>query len=140
MGKIRRGLCKCYHCRKEWSRRRGSRFEKSRVPYQKVLLAIKLFELETSVRKASKQLGLPTIRHTHFIISLGRSSSPSLGKTNGSPVRLKLMKVTSEGGEKVNVVGELPTRSRYSGSWNVGGKYESMLLRMLRVTPSSILP
>ena len=58
IGKIRRGLCKCYHCRKEWSRRRGSRFEKSRVPYQKVLLAIKLFELETSVRKASKQLGL----------------------------------------------------------------------------------
>jgi transposase-like protein len=43
IGKIRRGLGKCYHCRKEWSRRRGSRFEKSRVPYQKVLLAIKLF-------------------------------------------------------------------------------------------------
>lgn len=58
IGKIRRGLYKCYHCRKEWSRRRGSRLEQSRVPFQKVLLAIKLFELETSVRKAAKQLGL----------------------------------------------------------------------------------
>lgn len=25
VGKIRRGLFKCYHCRNEWSRRRGSR-------------------------------------------------------------------------------------------------------------------
>ena len=58
VGKIRRGLYKCYHCRKEWSRRRGSRLERSRVPLQKVLLAIKLFELETSVRKASQQLEL----------------------------------------------------------------------------------
>lgn len=58
VGKIRRGLYKCYHCQKEWSRRRGSRLEDSRVPLQKVLLAIKLFELETSVRKASQQLEL----------------------------------------------------------------------------------
>ena len=58
IGKIRRGLFKCYHCRKEWSRRRGSRLERSRVPLQKVLLAVKLFELETSIRKASQQLEL----------------------------------------------------------------------------------
>lgn len=58
VGKIRRGLYKCYHSRKEWSRRRGSRLADSRVPLQKVLLAIKLFELETSVRKATQQLEL----------------------------------------------------------------------------------
>ena len=57
-GKIRRGLYKCYRCRKEWSRRRGSKLEQSRIPLQKVLLAIKLFELETSIRKSSQQLEL----------------------------------------------------------------------------------
>ena len=58
IGRVRRGKYKCYGCRKEWGPRRGSILEGLRVPLVRVLIAIKLFELDTSVREASHQLGL----------------------------------------------------------------------------------
>jgi len=58
IGRVRRGKYKCYGCRKEWGPRRGSIFEGLRVPLVRVLIAIKLFELDTSVREAAHQLGL----------------------------------------------------------------------------------
>lgn len=58
IGRIRRGKYKCYGCRKEWGPRRGSILEGLRVPLVRVLIAIKLFELDTSVREAAHQLSL----------------------------------------------------------------------------------
>jgi transposase len=58
IGRVRRGKYKCYGCRKEWGPRRGSILEGLRVPLVRVLIAIKLFELDTSVREAAHQLGL----------------------------------------------------------------------------------
>jgi len=58
IGRIQRGKFKCYECRKEWGPRRGSILEGLRVPLARVLIAIKLFELDTSVREAASQLDL----------------------------------------------------------------------------------
>lgn len=58
IGRIRRGKYKCYGCRKEWGPRRGSILEGLRVPLVRVLITIKLFELDTSVREAAHQLKL----------------------------------------------------------------------------------
>jgi transposase len=58
IGRVRRGKFKCYDCRKEWGPRRGSILEGLRVPLVRVLIAIKLFELDTSVREAAHQLDL----------------------------------------------------------------------------------
>lgn len=58
IGRVRRGKFKCYECRKEWGPRRGSILEGLRVPLVRVLIAIKLFELDTSVREAARQLDL----------------------------------------------------------------------------------
>lgn len=57
-GKVRRNLYKCYRCKREWSVRKGSILEKSKVSFSKFILALKLFELELPVLKASKELGL----------------------------------------------------------------------------------
>lgn len=58
IGRIRRYKFKCYNCRKEWGSRRGSVLEGLRVPLIRVLISIKLFELDTSVREAARQLDL----------------------------------------------------------------------------------
>ncbi len=58
LGRIRRGKYKCYDCRREWGIRRGSILSKTRIPLTRILLAIKFFELDTSVREAAKQLDL----------------------------------------------------------------------------------
>lgn len=58
IGRVRCGKYKCYGCRKEWGPRRGSILEGLRVPLVRVLIAIKRFELDTSVREAAHQLGL----------------------------------------------------------------------------------
>jgi len=58
IGRVRRSKFKCYDCRKEWGPRRGSILEGLRVPLVRVLLAIKLFELDTSVRESAGQLNL----------------------------------------------------------------------------------
>ncbi len=55
---VRRDKWKCYGCRNEWGVRRGSILEGLRLPLEKVLLAVKLFELEVSARQSAKQLGV----------------------------------------------------------------------------------
>lgn len=58
LGRVRRTKYKCYRCNKEWGVRRGSILEGLKIPFTKFLMAIKLFELDTSVRESAKQLGL----------------------------------------------------------------------------------
>jgi transposase len=58
IGRVRRGKYMCYGCRKEWGPRRGNILKGLRVPLVRVLIAIKLFELDTLVREAAHQLDL----------------------------------------------------------------------------------
>jgi len=57
-GRVRRGRFKCYGCRHEWSIRRDSMLEGLRTPFTRFLMAVKLFELDTSANAAKKQLGV----------------------------------------------------------------------------------
>jgi len=57
-GRVRRGRFKCYGCRREWSVRWGSMLEGLRTPFTRFLMAVKLFELDTSAHAAAKQLGV----------------------------------------------------------------------------------
>jgi transposase len=58
IGRVQRSKFKCYDCRREWDPRSGSILECLRVTMVHVLIAIKRFELDTSVREAAHQLGL----------------------------------------------------------------------------------
>jgi len=70
INRVRRAKYKCYSCNREWGVRRDSILEGLRVPFTKFLMAIKLFELDTSVREAAKQLGLAynTVYNIHSLI------------------------------------------------------------------------
>jgi len=70
INRVRRAKYKCYSCSREWGVRRDSILEGLRVPFTKFLMAIKLFELDTSVREAAKQLGLAynTVYNIHSLI------------------------------------------------------------------------
>ena len=57
-GKVRRNFYKCYLCKREWSVRKGSILERMKTPFNKFVLALKLFELEIPVLKACKELEL----------------------------------------------------------------------------------
>ena len=57
-GKVRRNFYKCYRCKREWSVRKGSVLERMKIPFNKFVLALKLFELEVPVLKACKELEL----------------------------------------------------------------------------------
>ena len=57
-GKVRRNFYKCYLCKREWSVRKGSILERMKIPFNKFVLALKLFELEIPVLKACKELEL----------------------------------------------------------------------------------
>ena len=59
IGRAGRGKYECYGCRKDLGPRQGSILEGLRVPLVRVLIAIDLFDLDTSVRGAAIQLGLP---------------------------------------------------------------------------------
>jgi transposase len=79
IGRVRRGKYKCYGCRKEWGPRRGSILEGLRVPLVRVLIAIKLFELDTSVREAAHQLGL-SYNTVYDLFDLFRQSIVSMDR------------------------------------------------------------
>lgn len=68
--RVRRFKYKCYSCNREWGIRRGSIIEGLSIPFTKFLIAITLFEIDTSVRDASKQLGLAynTVYNIHSLI------------------------------------------------------------------------
>jgi transposase len=70
IGRVRRFKFKCYRCNKEWGVRRGGILEGQKIPFTKFLMAIKLFELDTSVRESAKQLGLAynTVYHLYQIL------------------------------------------------------------------------
>ena len=57
-GRVRRNFYKCYQCKREWSIRKGSALEGLKIPFPKLVLALKLFELETPALRASKELEL----------------------------------------------------------------------------------
>ncbi len=56
VGFIRRCYYRCYSCGHEWSPRRGSILEKTRIKYGKLLMLVKLYDLGASAYKASKEL------------------------------------------------------------------------------------
>ncbi len=58
IGRVRRNMYKCYDCKREWSIRKGSILEKTKISFSKFIIALKLFELEVPVLRASKELGL----------------------------------------------------------------------------------
>ena len=58
IGRVRRNMYKCYDCKREWSTRKGSILEKTKISFSKFIIALKLFELEVPVLKASKEPGL----------------------------------------------------------------------------------
>ena len=58
ISRVRRGMYKCYKCKREWSIRKGSILEKTRISLSKFLIALKLFELEVPVLRAAKELKL----------------------------------------------------------------------------------
>jgi transposase len=53
---IRRRKYKCKGCRREWSIRKGSILDNFKIPFRKFLLSLKLFEMELSALRVSKQL------------------------------------------------------------------------------------
>jgi transposase len=74
LGRIRRPRFKCYGCRREWGVRKGSIFERSQVPISTLLLAAKVFELDTSTRETAISSVLRTTLSIVFITSFGRRS------------------------------------------------------------------
>ncbi len=70
-GKVRRNSFKCFKCKREWSVRKDSILENLKIPFIKFVLAIKLFELEVSVLKATKELNL-SYNTTHKVFMLIR--------------------------------------------------------------------
>jgi transposase len=57
LGRIRRGRCKCYGCKAEWSLRKNSILEGQSISYSKFLGLVKLFELEFTATQTSVELG-----------------------------------------------------------------------------------
>ncbi|GIU71984.1 MAG: DDE transposase [Candidatus Nitrosocaldaceae archaeon] len=69
--RVRGKKYKCYNCKYEWSIRKDSILYGLRIPFTKFIMALKLFELEIPVLKASKELGL-SYTTTHKIYQLIR--------------------------------------------------------------------
>ena len=53
--KIRRGKIKCYSCKKEWNRRKGSIIERSRLDYSIIIMIIKLYSMGLSIFMISNE-------------------------------------------------------------------------------------
>lgn len=70
INRVRRFKFKCYSDNREWGVRHDSILEGLRVPFTKFLIAIKLFELDTSVRESSKELGFAfnTVYNIHSLL------------------------------------------------------------------------
>jgi transposase len=87
IGQIRRGKLKRYGCRREWSIRRGSIFENMKVPFEKFVLALKLFEMELPGLQAAKQLGITRVTlmslYDFFREIIYRETLPKGDKCNG---------------------------------------------------------
>jgi len=130
IGRVRRFKYKCYHCNKEWGIRRGSIQEGLKIPFTKFLMAIKMFELDMSVRESAKQLGLSynTVYHLYQILR----HAIVITDTNHQSfsVRSRWMNPISVDEEKETGAVELPGRFRYSGSWNEEGRLRSKLFLM----------
>ncbi|GIU70913.1 MAG: hypothetical protein KatS3mg003_0392 [Candidatus Nitrosocaldaceae archaeon] len=71
IGRVKDNCYRCYRCKKEWSVRRDSILYGLRIQFTKFIGALKLFELEIPVLKASKELGL-AYRTTYKIYTIIR--------------------------------------------------------------------
>ena len=58
LGKISRGRIKCYKCKKEWHKRKGSFLESKQISFSKFIAFIKLYADEFGVNQLSKELEL----------------------------------------------------------------------------------
>lgn len=70
----------CYACRRKWSPRRGSLLEGLRLPPGKFLLALKLFELEVSARRAARELSLAYNTVHRLFLSGQQPGRPAFGR------------------------------------------------------------
>lgn len=62
LGKIRRGKIKCYNCKREWNRRKGSIIENNKISYTKYLLYLKLFSLNYLQIELASELNISRIK------------------------------------------------------------------------------
>lgn len=62
IGKIRRGRMKCYKCKKEWHRRKGSFLESRHITYSKFIGFLKLYSEERGITLICHELGI-NIKH-----------------------------------------------------------------------------
>ena len=56
LGRIRRGKIKCYSCKKEWNRRKGSIIESSKISLIQFILFLKLYSYDFVTRIISKEI------------------------------------------------------------------------------------
>ena len=141
IGRVRRAKYKCYGCRKEWGPRRGSILEGLRVPLHRVLISLKLFELDTSVREAAHQLGL-SYNTVYDLFDLFRQSIVMTDSDTAFTLsgEIEMDESYFGGKRKGNRGRELPERSPCSVSWSAGEKSGWKLCRMSPVKLSLLWP
>lgn len=70
IGKIRRGRMKCYKCKKEWHRRKGSILESRHITYSKFVGVIKLFSYGFGVNRMAYELEIDIKSMVELVSSL----------------------------------------------------------------------
>ncbi len=58
LGYVRRGKIKCYKCKREWSRRKGSMIENNRLTFTQFVVLLKLYSLKVPTKTISNELNL----------------------------------------------------------------------------------
>jgi len=130
IGRVRRFKFKCYRSNKEWGVRKGSILEVLKTPFTKFLMAIKLFEFDTSVRESAKQLGLAynTVYHLYQILRHAIIITDSdKGSFSGE---IEMDESYFGGRRKGNRGRGAAGKVRYLGSWNEEARLRSKLLVM----------
>ncbi len=73
IGHIRRGKIKCYSCKKEWNKRKGSFLEFRRIKYSKFIAFIKLYSEDYNFNQIASELNIDIKSTTLLHLDLRRS-------------------------------------------------------------------
>ncbi|MGE5679883.1 MAG: hypothetical protein ACM34K_03285 [Bacillota bacterium] len=88
LGMIRSDRYRCYSCKKEWSRRKGSILTVTRFNYSEFLICLKYFEVEFTAEMTSSEFGLnyKTVRMLYnlFRMKMGSIDEGTLEKFSKS--------------------------------------------------------
>jgi transposase len=118
LGYVRRGKIKCYKCKREWSRRKGSIVNKCRISFSKIILVLKLFAMDIPQVTISKELGvsrnaigqlIEDIRNEIFKDEIGKMDQELSGSKfyQGGKIILyisdSIIKITSADSKNINV-------------------------------------